>query len=359
MTQSDSRRKSLIQLMAVSGSLITGLPRVAFGQTDIPAKPESIVVNAAGGAVNKALREAFFSEFERRYGIRVIDTSPTDFGKLRSMVESGNVEWSVMEINEADAERAARMNLLEPLDLRVINLAGHPKELMDDKFVVTRGIYSTVLGYRTDVYASSPRPKSWSEFWDVKRFPGPRAMRNSPIDNLEFALLADGVKGDQLYPLDIDRAFRKMEQIKPHISVWWTTGAQSAQLLIDKEVVLGTAWHGRYYAAIKDGAPIGIEWNQGIIHRTPFGIPRGAKDSYWGQRFLALLTEPKLQAKYANLMAYPGLHKDAIKYTDPKMAPFLPTSADNLAKQVWSNAGWWNASGDDAKERWARFILAH
>ena len=60
---------------------------------------------------------------------------------------------------------------------------------------------------------------------------------------------------------------------QPNISVWWTTGAQSAQLLIDKEVVLGTAWHGRFYTAIKDGAPIGIEFNQGLIHRTPFGIP--------------------------------------------------------------------------------------
>src|SRR5690606_26290411 len=118
-------------------------------------------------------------------------------------------------------------------------------------------------------------------------------------------------------PIDVDRAFKKMDEIKPHISVWWSTGAQSAQVLIDQEVVIGTAWHGRFFTAMKEGAPIGIEWNQGLIHRTPFGIPRGAKDSYWGQRFLSLLTEPELQARYANLMSYPGLHKDAIKFTDP------------------------------------------
>ena len=356
MTINQGRRDAVGQLLALSGTAATGLPALAFAQA-APPKPESIVVNAAGGAVNKALREAFFSEFEKRYGIKVIDTSPTDFGKLRAQVQSGNVEWSVMEINEADAERAVKMNLLEPLDLKVVNLAGHPKELQDNKYVVTRGIYSTVLGYRTDVFASRPRPKNWAEFWDVKAFPGPRSLRNSPVDNLEFALMADGVAPDKLYPLDVDRAFRKLDQIKPNIAVWWTTGAQSAQVLIDKECVLGTAWHGRFFAAIKDGAPIAIDFNQGMIHRTPFGIPKGAKDSYWGQRFLALLTEPQLQARYANLMSYPGLHQDAIKYTDPKMVPFLPTSENNLGKQAWSNAGWWNDNADKIEERWNRWKL--
>lgn len=351
-----SRRKLLVRLMSASGALAVGLPKMAFAQE--PAKPDSIVVNAAGGAVNDALRKAFFSEFESRYGIKVIDTSPTDFGKLRAMVESGNVEWSVMEINEADAERAERMGFLEPLDMSVINLDGHPDVLKDNKFVVTRGIYSTVLGYHTEHFASKPRPTSWADFWDVEQFPGPRALRNAAVDNLEFALLADGVPLDQLYPLDIDRAFKKMDEIKPHISVWWSTGAQSAQVLIDQEVVLGTAWHGRFFSAMKEGAPIGIEWNQGLIHRTPFGIPKGAKDAYWGQRFLSLLTEPELQARYANLMSYPGLHEDAIKFTDPDMIPFLPTSADNLAKQAWSNATWWNDNADEVNERWNRWMLA-
>ena len=128
MTIHRGRRKAIAQLISVSGGVALGIPRVTFAQ---PAKPASIVVNAAGGAVNKGLREAFFIEFEKRYGIKVVDTSPTDFGKLRAMVQSGNVEWSVMEINEADAERAVKLNLLEPLDMSVINMSGHPKELQD------------------------------------------------------------------------------------------------------------------------------------------------------------------------------------------------------------------------------------
>ena len=123
--------------------------------------------------------------------------------------------------------------------------------------------------------------------WDVKRFPGPRSMRNHPIDNLEFALIADGVPMDKLYPIDFDRAFKKLDQIKPHVTVWWSTGQQPAQLLLDKEVVLATGWNGRFYDLIKKGAPVEIEWNEGALKQGSFVIPKGAKNVYWAKKMLA------------------------------------------------------------------------
>ena len=89
---------------------------------------------------------------------------------------------------------------------------------------------------------------------------------------------------DKLYPIDFDRAFKKLDQIKPHVTVWWSTGQQPAQLLLDKEVVLATGWNGRFYDLIKKGAPIEIEWNEGALKQGSFVIPRGAKDPYWARR---------------------------------------------------------------------------
>src|SRR5205823_2462578 len=86
------------------------------------------------------------------------------------------------------------------------------------------------------------QPKSWADWWDVKKFPGARSMRDHPVDNLEFALIADGVAMDKLYPLDVDRAFKKLDQIKPHVNVWWSTGQQPAQLLLDKQFWIDDAW---------------------------------------------------------------------------------------------------------------------
>lgn len=322
-----------------------------------PPKPESIVVNSSGGAVNKALRKAYFSEFEKRYGIKVIDTSPADTSKLRAMVESGNVQWDVTEIPGQDGLLATKLNLLAPLDHKIIDLSEFPEHVKHSKYLFPRSIYSTVLAYRTDVFKNRPHPKTWAEFWDVKKFPGRRSLRNHPIDNLEFALLADGVKPENLYPLDVDRAFRKLDQIKPYINVWWTSGAQPAQLLVDKEVVLATGWNGRFYDLIKKGAPIAIEWGEGAMKESSFGIPRGAKHMYWSQKFLAVMAEAKRQAVYANELAYPGLNLESVKYVNAKVRPYLVTYPENFRKQFRISMEWWAEHGPAVKERWNSWML--
>jgi putative spermidine/putrescine transport system substrate-binding protein len=322
-----------------------------------PPKPDKIVMNDSGGATQAANRKTFYDAFEKKYGIKVQTTSPVNLGKLRAMVKSGNIEWTVTEIAGPDAILAERSGLLEPLDLSVIDLSKYPKHLRHRKYVFPKSAYSTIIGYRTDVFKNGKGPQSWKDFWDVKKFPGPRTMQNSPIENLEFALLADGVPPDKLYPLDVDRAFKKMDEIKPYVSAWWTTGAQSAQLLVDREAVIGTAWNGRYYALVKEGAPIAMVWNQGAIKESAFGIPKGAKDAYWGQRLLAVAANAKLQGEYANIIGYPGLNLDATQYTDPKIVPYLPTSPQNLDKQFWVDLGWWADHRAAIQERWARWLL--
>ncbi|MBK9607549.1 MAG: ABC transporter substrate-binding protein [Betaproteobacteria bacterium] len=341
-----------IVLLACAATLVPAGAALA----QAPAKPAQIVVNDSGGATQAANRKTFYTEFEKRHGIKIVNTSPVDLGKLRAMVQSGNVEWTVTEIAGPDALLAERSGLLEPLDLSVIDLSRFPAHLQKRKYVFPKSVYSTVMGYRSDIFKSGG-PVTWADFWNVTKFPGPRTMQNSPIEQLEFALLADGVPMDKLYPLDVDRAFRKLDQIKKHVAVWWTTGAQSAQLLIDKEAVIGTAWNGRYYNLIKEGAPVTMEWNQGAIKESAFGIPKGAKEAYWGQRVLGAMTDARTQAAYADIIGYPGLNLDATQYTDPKIVPYLPTSPVNLPKQFWVNLEWWADNGAAVHERWARWIL--
>jgi putative spermidine/putrescine transport system substrate-binding protein len=355
MNTSRITRRHAIGGLAAAGALVAA--PVARGQ-GAPPKPASIVVNASGGAQAASLRKAFFEEFEKRFGIKVIDSSPPDLGKLRAMVQSGNIEWAITELEIEDAFRAEQLGLLEPIDPKIVDRSRFPAAVKDRRFIFTRSAYSTVMGYRTDSWKAGEGPKTWADFWDVRKFPGPRTLHNRPVDNIGFALLADGVPMDKLYPLDLDRAFKKLDQIKPHVSVWWATGAQSAQLLIDKECVLGTAWNGRYYAAIKQGAPIHIEWNQGCIKESAFVIPKGAKDAYWAQQMFAVMTDAKLQAVYANIVTYPGLNLDAQQHVDPAIAPHLPTHPANLGKQHWQDVAWWVANGRAVEERWTAWLRA-
>ncbi|HEY8613853.1 MAG TPA: ABC transporter substrate-binding protein [Roseomonas sp.] len=330
----------------------------ALAQGAAPPKPDRIVVNASGGAMASTLRRAYFVEFERQHGIRIVDTSPVDFGKLRAMVNSGNPEWTVTEIGGQDATRAKELNLLEPINTSIVDLSSYPAAARDSHVYISSA-YSTALGYRTDTFPNGSHPKGWAEFWDVRRFPGARSLRNHPVDNLEFALLADGVPMDKLYPLDMDRAFRKLDEIRPHIAVWWATGAQPAQMLVDKEVVLATGWNGRFFELSKRNAPVGTDFTGGSLKSSAYGIPRGARQAYWGQQLLQVMTNPRLQAIYATELSYAGLHPETVNHVAPEIRALLPTAPDNLAKQFWLDVPWWTENGARAQERWNRWMLQH
>lgn len=319
-------------------------------------KPDQIVVNASGGAMASAMRAAFSADFEEMFGIKVIDTSPADLAKMRAMVESGNVEWSVTEIGGQDILIAVREDLLEPIDREIVDLSGFPEEVKKNKYWFAKSAYATVLAYSKEAFPDA-HPTSWAEFWDVEKFPGPRSLRDHPVDNLEYALMADGVAPADLYPLDVDRAFAKLDEIAPHISVWWSSGQQPAQLLLDGEVTLASGWNGRFYDLIKDGAPLDIEWNQGMIKLSAFGIPKNAPDSCWGQQYLQVMTSPERQAIYAQEIGYPGLHLDSPKYVDEKLAPYLPTAPGIIERLAWTDLEWWDENGPDVIERWNRWKL--
>jgi len=344
----------------VLASLLASLPIApANAAASCPGpKPESIVVNASGGAMAKAMRKAFSADFEKIHGIRVVDTSPANFGKLKAMVESKNVEWTVTEIGGQDVLKAVQQGLLEKIDNKIVDRSGFPKKAQDLEYWFAKSAYATVLGYSKEAFPKS-HPKSWADFWDVKKFPGPRSLRNHPTDNLEYALMADGVAPDKLYPLDVDRAFRKLDELAPNIAVWWKSGAQPAQLLIDGEVVLTSGWNGRFFNLIKDDAPIEIEWSQGVIKLSAYGIPKGSPQPCWAQQYLAIMTDAKRQAVYANEIGYPGLHLDSPKYVNPKLAKYLPTHPDNIDKLVWTDVNWWKDNGKAVHEKWNRWMLKH
>lgn len=348
-----TRRNLLLSGLALSLAAFCGSAALA----DEPPKPEQIVINDSGGDMQAAMREIFYKEFEARYGIRIVNTSPVDLGKLRAMVTSGNIDWAVTELTHQDGIEAEKAGLLEPLDHSIIDFSPFPEHLQNREYIMPKSVYSTVMTYRTDVYEEGKRPASWADFFDVETFPGLRSMQNTPVENLEFALLADGVPADQLYPIDLERAFAKMDTLKDHVGVWWTTGAQSVQVLVDGEVDMGTAWNGRVWGLMKDGAPVTIEWNQGAIKESAFAIPKGAPDAYWGQKFLALTAEAELQAVYAERIGYPGVNLDSLKLVDPEVATFMPTYPEHLAKQFWTDVGWWSENGEPIKERWARWVL--
>ncbi|HEY0285424.1 MAG TPA: ABC transporter substrate-binding protein [Pseudomonas sp.] len=306
-----------------------------------------------GGSTQDAQKQAWAVPFNKTTGITVVQDGPTDYGKLKAMVESGNVQWDVVDVEADFALRAASEGLLEPLDFTVID-----RTKLDPRFVSDQGVgsffFSFVLGYNKDKLGSGT-PQDWTALFDTKTYPGKRALYKWPSPGvLELALLADGVPADKLYPLDLDRAFKKLDTIKKDI-VWWGGGAQSQQLLASGEASLGQFWNGRLYALQQDGADVGVSWKQNLVMADFLVIPKGSKNKDAAMKFLANAASAKGQADFSNLSAYAPVNTDSVQRLDSVLAPNLPTA--HVSDQITLDFAYWAKNGPAIATRWNEWLV--
>ncbi len=319
------------------------------------ASPQEVVICSFGGSFQDAQRKAFFEPFERETGIHVREESYSgEYAKLKAMVDSGHVQWDVVDVEHAVLLRSAASNLFERLDdlnlprKDILPSALHP-------FGVGANYYSTVVAFPE---SGAPAPKGWADFWDTRAFPGPRSLRRGPRGNLEIALLADGVALDKLYPLDVDRAFRKLDKIKGAVNTWWTTGQQPVQLLLSKDVVMASAWNGRIWAARQEKPKLGLTWDGGLLELEWWVIPRGAPHREAARRFIEFTTRPDRQRQLAELFNVGPTNQRAFDNMPAELAAALPTSPQNRARQTELNATWWSDQEEGLSRRWDAWISA-
>ena len=346
-----SRRQFLTTAMQGAGVVtLTGVrPPRAHAQS------KEVVVASWGGSYQDALKKAWFQPFEKETGIKVTDVSPVNYGKMATMVETKNVEWDVVDVGSSFVATGIGKNLFHPLNFSVIDKQGLIQESVND-FAVGIEYFSTVLAYSTKRYAAGG-PASWADFWNVTKYPGVRAMRKISYTTCEQALMADGVPPAKMYPIDVERAFRSLEKIKPQVKVWWTQGAQPIQLLTDGEVDLTPAWSPRLEVAKKEGAKVDYVWDQGILHSSSFVVPRGARNAENAMRLIAYSASPRAQARLTDYSLNGPANSKAYEFIKPEVARLLPTSPDNKAKQVvLAEFDWWGKNFDAVEKRLQEWV---
>jgi putative spermidine/putrescine transport system substrate-binding protein len=316
-----------------------------------------ITVADPGGPFGPAFKKAFYEPFEKVTGIKVVglarEHEPT--AQFKAIVETKTYTWDVCTLTLSARDILVKQNLLEPIGFSRAEAPGLMPEAISEHWMGT-DVYATILAYRSDRIASGPQ--SWADFWDVRKFPGRRSLRKNPIDSLEQALLADGVPIDKLYPLDVDRAFKSLDKIKPHVAVWWTGGAQASQLIQSGEVDMIATWNGRVQNVIDAGTPAKIVWNQGLYSIEGWGIPRGCPRADAARQFVRFCAASERQAVFTESLAYGPTNLDAYKSIPADRAKMLPTSPDNLKAMALANEDWWAANRAKVNERFNAWLLA-
>ena len=310
------------------------------------AQERSVTIASWGGSYQEAQSKALFVPAAAATGIVVKEETYGGMSDVRLQVTSGAVTLDIVASGSGSAARAAEEGLLEKLDYTIIDVSDFYPQLKTD-YCVGGDVFSTVYAWNTATYGDAG-PQSWADFFDVEKFPGTRAYRGGVAGALEPALMADGVPMEEVYNVldseeGIERAINKIRELKPHIDVFWSSGAQHAQLMKDGEVDMTTGWNGRFDNAAKDGGKVKYSFNQALLDYDCFAIPKGAPNKDAAMAFLAEISKPEYQDDLPKYITYGPTNKAAYEtgVIDAATAATLPSSPANAALQLPISLDWY------------------
>jgi putative spermidine/putrescine transport system substrate-binding protein len=348
MTSNSMLVRASVALIAIAclGALAA---KVAFSGK--PAPVTKVVVASYGGAFQIAQIKAFYDPYTKITGTKVIHTSGSGYAKLKAMAESGNITWDVVSAESSARANEVKDNLLQPLDYSIIKADGIPDEYRT-KYNVGYIKFAEVLAWSKDKFPIGVTP---AQFFDpaVK---GRRAVTLEPEYTLEFALLADGVKAAELYPLDVNRALNVVGRVKDQIVAY--KGAADVQALIEQgEVDMAFVPSGRVYNAIRAGANWGYGWEASVSDTEWWGVAKGAPHSLEAMKFINFVVQPVPQAEFARQLPNGPTNVNALSLLEPSIAKDLPSYPDNARLGAVLNSQWWNENRESVKARWNSYIM--
>lgn len=306
-----------------------------------------------GGAMGDAKQKAVYAPFTKDTGIEVIVVPGPDLAKIRAQVQSRDVEWDVVDLLDPWVPAGARLGLLEPIDEKVVDRTGVLSKA-SSPFAVGGSVYAGGIAFPTGRLGKAP--KTWPEFWDAKGFPGRRGLRNRVTDTLEIALMGDGVAPGDVYPCDVERAFKALDRIKPAVSHWIAQTAQTVSLIQQNE----TDFTYTYTTRVKDmqaaGVPMGYSFQQNTMGVGWAGVVKGSPRKEAAMQLLSYIAKPELQVQLANLSGDAPCYAGALAKVDPAARKWMPDVTD--PSNLFVDAAWWDSRIDELTRRFKEWLLA-
>ncbi|MBV2143558.1 ABC transporter substrate-binding protein [Falsochrobactrum sp. TDYN1] len=325
------------QFLGALGAL--GVMPLALRLTPAHAQSNELVIVNWGGDAVPAFEKILAAPYTAAGGLpAVVEGSGPTSGKIRAMVEAEAVSWDVCDRNLPASIELGQENLLEEIDWNVVD----PNKLRDvhrSKWGVGSYLYTFALTWDSEKHPEAP--KNWADFWNIKEFPGTRTLRNNIEGMLEAALLADGVAPADIYPIDVERAFAKIREIKEQ-TIFWTSGSQSQELFRNGEVTMGNIWHTRSML-LRDETKgrVKFDFNQGILFAGAWIVPKGnpAGKSVWD--FIASTQNPDSQVELFKVLGNGPINPAGSDLVPAEMRADDPGNPENFARQVAADAAWY------------------
>lgn len=329
---------------------ITAAATLLIG-TAAGAADTTLTISSYGGAYQEAQSKSYFQPFmAQNPDIKIVEDSSSSNAKLKAMVETGNVTLDILLTDDSFGLEPDGQ-WLEPIDYSIVDRSKFI-EGAAGTYRVASDIEGTVLAYNAEEFGGEA-PKGFADFFNTEKFPGLRAVWKYAASGIfETALIADGVKPEDLYPIDVERALKKLDTIKSDI-VWWESGSQSEQLLASGEASMALVWVGRAVNVAEKG--IKIDWSNWTSQTGYWVVPKGTKNKEAAMKAISFFTEPAQQIEFTKYMPYGPSNKNVLKDVDARFKGSVPT--EHLDTRVLMNAEWWAENGAAVDLRFQEWLL--
>ncbi|MFK7889736.1 MAG: extracellular solute-binding protein [Granulosicoccus sp.] len=364
-------------------AVASGMATIASAADELPSCDDcadQMTIVSWGGAYSNSQLQAYHNPYTEITGTTIIndESSAEAVAKLRAMNEANNVTWDVVDVVAADAIRLCDEGLALEIDADE-QLAAAPDgtpasedfgDLLVSECFIPQIVYSTTFGYRTDVEAWGDKaPEDICAVFDLETFPGKRALEKRPINNVEWALICDGVAKDDVYDVlstddGVAQALAKLDSIRDEV-IWWSAGAETPQLLADGEAVIGSTYNGRLFSVIEEqNQPVAMLWDAQVFDLDGWIIPAGLSEERQKRalHYIKFATDTQRLADQSKYISYGparassaplvGQHADL----GIDMAPHMPTDPDNAQNTFLYNYEWWADNRDDLDAKFQSWL---
>lgn len=346
------RRWTAACMVALAGAFLAA----AASAQNKPLQGQTVVLYTFGGTQLEVTRELVIKPFEAETGAKVVvdDSCCT---RMQATLEAGQFLGDVVVGLDRGGMLARADRGFFIADPRLEKMArdrGVPDPYPSPNMVVLHS-YAYVIAAKD---RNIPLPKNWAEFFDTKKFPGTRGLiRVGPQVQLEAALLADGVPPDKLYPLDVERAYRKLDALRASTKlVINNSGADMINNLGTGETTYGITYSNRAFMAQKDGIRINFGYDDGFLVGNGGAILKGAKNVNGAVAFLEYHLRPDVLARFAERTGMGPSYRASADMVDEKARAMVPSAPANAAKQHVMNDKFWQANQIEQTKRWINWL---
>ena len=310
-----------------------------------PAAARDLTIVERGTTMAQATGKVFVAPFTAATGIAVSQQSwDGSANALPAALKAAGTSWDLIQVNGDELLIGCGGGQFEKLDWSQIGGKDHylPQAVSDCGVGFT--VTNLTLAWDRDKLAGTP---TWADFWDVAKFPAKRGLRRGVVGNLEIALMADGVAPQDVYKVlatsdGVDRAFRKLDQLKPYI-VWWRTEAEAGKILGSGDVLMTSAPSDEIVREMQTThRNFGIQWSQSLYDVLSWAVVRGSPNLRDATQFLYFAGTPAIEGRLVELFGLGGLAKGANDGLPANLLAISPTSPANLKSGLQIDAGFWH-----------------